>query len=129
MARLAAKLVGLLSGSHNWKVQLYRDPALPALEQGNTLLRAGRFVRGLEIYDAAVKQAQASKLAAASLAHAQYSRGIALVGLGRHAEALAALKQRPPDQRRPGLHNPAAAAGAGAGQSLEHPAAALQEAA
>ena len=93
MAQLAANLVALLKGTRNWKVQLFRDPALPPLEQGNAKLKSGRFKEALASYDRAVLAARAEKLPAASLAHAQYSRGLALAGLGRHAEGLAALRE------------------------------------
>ena len=91
MAQLASNLVALLKGSCNWKVQLFRDPAQALLEQGNTLLKSGRFQKALATYDRAVAEARKKKLPAASLAHAQYSRGLALVGLGRFAQGLAAM--------------------------------------
>ncbi len=93
MAALASDLVALLKGTRSWKVQLFRDPALPALGAGNAHLEAGRFQQALTAYDEAVAAARDQKLPAASLGHALYSRGVALAGLGRYSEAMKAMGQ------------------------------------
>ena len=93
VARLVQNTVAMLSNRFTRRVTLYKDPGLPRLEAGNEHARSGAWASALELYEAAARAAQQRKLPAVTQGHLQYSRGLALSGLGRYPEALAALRQ------------------------------------
>lgn len=93
VARLVQNTVAMLTNRFTRRVTLYKDPGLTELEAGNEHARTGAWASALDLYEAAFKAASERKLPAITLGHLQYSRGLALSGLGRYAEALATLRK------------------------------------
>ncbi len=91
--RLVKNGVAMLKNHFTRRVTLYKDAVLAELEQGNGHARNGAWGAAFKKYTAALKAAGARELPAATLGHVHYSRGLALAGLGRYREALAALRE------------------------------------
>ena len=93
VAQLIANTVATLSNRYTRHITLFKDPGLPELEQGNEHARSGAWASALKKYDDATAAATKGKLPPATMGHLQYSRGLALSGLGRYKESLEALRQ------------------------------------
>lgn len=85
--------IALLKNHFSRRVTLYKDSGLTQLEQGNAHARNGAWDAALKQYDAAATAAGARDLRGATLGHLHYSRGLALAGMGRYPDALAALRE------------------------------------
>lgn len=90
---LAAGLMALLNDTFSRKAILFKDPAVPLLEQGNNWARQGNWKQALALYDKALARAGGQGIPAESRGHALYSRGLALANLGQYGEAYSVLKQ------------------------------------